>query len=73
MKFYLQKKGLALKHELKCEQYLIMQEESETFGIFSGLYDKRKNVIYELYLKEIKLEKLGVSRTKMDKAKNQII
>ena len=50
-----------------------MQEESETFGIFSGLYDKRKNVIYELYLKEIKLEKLGVSRTKMDKAKNQII
>ena len=64
---------MALKHELKCEQDLIIQEESETFEIFSGLYDKRKNVIYELYLKEIKLEKLGVSITKIDKAKNQII
>ena len=71
--FIYKKKVLALKHELKCEQDLIIQEESETSEIFSGLYDKRKNVIYELYLKEIKLEKLGVSITKIDKAKNQII
>ena len=50
-----------LKHKLECEQDLIMQEESEAFEIFPDLYDKRKNVMYELYLKEIKLEKLGVS------------
>ena len=46
-----------------------MQEESETFEILSDLYDKRKNAMYELHLKEIKLEKLGVSRIKMKRVK----
>ena len=31
-----------------------MQEESETFGKFSDLYRKRRVVLDELYLKEIK-------------------
>ena len=38
-KFYKRKKGFALKHELKCEQHLIMQEESETFEI---LFTKKR-------------------------------
>ena len=44
-----------------------MQEESETFKIFSEMYYKRINALDELCLKEIKLEKLGVS--KIDKVK----
>ena len=43
-----------------------MQEDSETFKIFSGLYSQRIKALDELYLKEIKLEKLGVSKTKID-------
>ena len=43
-----------------------MQEESETFWIFSGLYCKGIRALDELYLKEIKLEKLGASKTKTD-------
>ena len=39
-----------------------MQEESETFKIFSEMYYKRINALDELCLKEIKLEKLGVSK-----------
>ena len=46
-----------------------MQDEFETFEIFSNLYDKRLEALYELHLKEIQLEKLGVSRAKIDKAK----
>ena len=46
-----------------------MQDEFETFEIFSNLYHKRLEALYELHLKEIKLEKLGVSRAKIDKAK----
>ena len=43
-----------LKAELKWKQDLNMQEESETFGKFSDLYRKRRVVLDELYLKEVK-------------------
>ena len=46
-----------------------MQEESETFWIFSGLYSKGIRALDELYLKEIKLGKLGASKTKIDAVK----
>ena len=46
-----------------------MQEESETFWIFSGLYCKGIRALDELYLKETKLEKLGASKTKTDAVK----
>ena len=36
-----------------------MQEESETFEIFSELYHKRLDVLYELDLKAGKLEKFN--------------
>ena len=58
-----------LKAELGCKQDLIMQEESETFEIFSDLCSKRIKALDELYLKQIKLEKLGVSKTKIDAVK----
>ena len=44
-----------------------MQEESETF---SGLYDKRLSVLYELNIKD---EKLAHQKQKLTKLKNQII
>ena len=46
-----------------------MQEESETFEIFSDLCHKRLDALYELDLKVRKLEKLGVSRARIDEAK----
>ena len=58
-----------LKEELECKQYLIMQEEYQTFEIFSDLYHKRKIVLDELCLKGIKFEKLGASRKKTDEVK----
>ena len=42
-----------------------MQEESETFEIFSDLYSKREEAIYQLDLKGEKLVKLGVSKQKL--------
>ena len=65
-------KIIELQAELEYRKDLNMQDEFETFEIFSNLYDKRLEALYELHLKEIKLEKLGVSRAKIDKAKNQI-
>ena len=47
----------------------IIQEESETFKIFSDLYYKRINVLDELNFKGKNLAKLGVSQTKTDDAK----
>ena len=58
-----------MQAELEYRKDLNMQDEFETFEIFSNLYDKRLEALYELHLKEIKLEKLGVSRAKIDKAK----
>ena len=46
-----------------------MQEESETSEIFSDLYHKRLNALYELDLKGERLVKLGLSQTKNDEAK----
>ena len=46
-----------------------MQEESETFEKLLDLYRKRRTALDELYLKEIKLEKIGVSKTKIDEVK----
>ena len=46
-----------------------MQEESETFEKFSDLYRKRRKALDELHLKEMKPEKLGVSKTKVDEVK----
>ena len=58
-----------LQAELECNQDSIMQEESETFKMFSCLYHKRLNALYELDLKGKKLVRLGVSQTKIDAAK----
>ena len=46
-----------------------MQEQSETFEKFSDLYCKRRIALDELYLKEIKLEELGVSKTRINEVK----
>ena len=46
-----------------------MQEESETFEMFSSLYDKGLSALYELDLKARKLIKLGVSQTEIDAVK----
>ena len=58
-----------LKAELECQQDLIMQEESETFKILSDLYHDRRIALDELHFKGIKLEKLGVSKTKINAVK----
>ena len=42
-----------------------MQEESETCKIFSDLYHDRRIALEELHFKGTKLEKLGVSKTKI--------
>ena len=62
-------KKSGLNVELECKQDLIMQKESETSEIFSDLYHKRLNVLYELDLKGERLVKLGLSQTKNDEAK----
>ena len=64
---------IKLKEELECKQDLIMQEEYETFKIFSDLHFKREEAIYQLDLKSEKLVKLGVSKQKLVQLKNQII
>ena len=64
---------IKLKEELECRQDLIMQEEYETFKIFSDLHFKREVAIYQLDLKSEKLLKLGVSKQKLVQLKNQII
>ena len=46
-----------------------MHEQSETFEKVSDLYCKRRIVLDELYLKEIKLEELGVSKTRINEVK----
>ena len=46
-----------------------MQEESETFKIFSDLYHDRRIAQDELHFKGTKLEKLGVSKRKIDTVK----
>ena len=46
-----------------------MHEESETFKIFSDLYHDKRIALDELHFKEAKLEKLGVSKTKIDAVK----
>ena len=58
-----------LKAELECKQDLIIQAEFETDEIFSDLYYKRIDALSELRFKETKLEKLGVSKTKIDEIK----
>ena len=58
-----------LKAELECKQDLIMQEKSETFKIFSDLYHDRRIEPDKLYFKGRKLEKLIVSKTKIDAVK----
>ena len=58
-----------LKAELECKQDLVMQEESEIFEKNSDLYHKRRIALDELYLKEIKLEELGVSKTRINEVK----
>ena len=63
------RKKSGLNAELECKQDLIMQEESETSEIFSDLYHKRLNALYELDLKGERLVKLGLSQTKNDEAK----
>ena len=55
-----------LKAELECKQDLIMQEESETFKMFSDLYHDRRIALDELHFKGTKLGKLRVSKTKID-------
>ena len=46
-----------------------MEEASETSEEFSDLHRKRRIAPDELYLEAIKLEKLGVSKTKIDEVK----
>ena len=46
-----------------------MHEKSETFKIFSDLYHDKRIALDELHFKEAKLEKLGVSKTKIDAVK----
>ena len=58
-----------LKAELECQKDLILQEESETFKILLDLYHDRRIALDELHFKGIKLEKLGVSKTKIDAVK----
>ena len=63
------KKISALKGELECKQDLIMQEEFETGEILSELYFKKLKALDELSFKEIKLEKLGLSKIAIDAIK----
>ena len=61
-----------LQAELEYKQDLIMQEESETFEIFSELYHKRLDVLYELDLKAGKFNHLG-GGTDLTIKKNNLI
>ena len=61
-------KIIRLQAELECKQDSIMWGESEPFEVFSGLYQKRLNALYELVLKDEMFVKLRVSLTKIDAA-----
>ena len=61
-------KIIRLQAELECKQDSIMWGESEPFEVFSGLYQKRLNALYELVLKDEMFVKLRVSQTKIDAA-----
>ena len=50
-------KMIRLRDELECKQDLIIQEESKNDEIFSDLYSKRKEAIYQLDLKGERLVK----------------
>ena len=63
------KKISGLKGELECKQDLIVQEEFETGAILSELYFKKLKALDELSFKEIKLEKLGLSKIAIDAIK----
>ena len=54
-----------LKQELESKQDLIIQEKSETNEIFSDLYSKTGEAIYQLDLKGEKFTKLRVSKTEI--------
>ena len=46
---------------MECKEELSIQEDLETGKTLSNLYFKKINILDKLRLKEIKLEKLGVS------------
>ena len=58
-----------LKQELESKQDLIIQEKSETNEIFSDLYSKTGEAIYQLDLKGGKFTKLRVSKTEIHTVK----
>ena len=58
-----------LKQELESKQDLIIQEKSETNEIFSDLYSKTGEAIYQLDLKGEKFTKLRVSKTEIHTVK----
>ena len=58
-----------LKEELEYKQDLIIQEKSETNEIFSDLYSKTGEAIYQLDLKGEKFTKLRVSKTEIHTVK----
>ena len=63
---------IRLKDKSECKQDLIIQKESENSEIFSGLYSKREEAIYQLDLKGRRLVELGELKTKIDAAKEII-
>ena len=60
---------IRLKDKSECKQDLIIQKESENSEIFSDLYSKREEAIYQLDLKGRRLVELGELKTKIDVAK----
>ena len=58
-----------LKAELECKQVSMMKKDSEIFKIISHFYRKRRIQLEKLIFKETELEKLRVSRTKIDVVK----
>ena len=59
---------------MECKEELSMQEDLETGKILSNLYLKKINILDKLRLKEIKLEKLGVSKIVISlQLKNQLV
>ena len=60
---------IRLMDKSECKQDLIIQKESENSEIFSDLYSKREEAIYQLDLKGRRLVELGELKTKIDAAK----
>lgn len=59
---------------MECKEELSMQEDLEAGKILSNLYLKKINILDKLRLKEIKLEKLGVSKIVISlQLKNQLV